>query len=109
MLRYVCCCHTRWVGGGRRGVALTVPVTECGVTGVTGVVSVFHREAARPLQPAGLLRSPRLLTGPVGVSGARGGVQQASLAVVYKWDRRGSHSATVTPADLWGGAVGQHS
>lgn len=45
--------------GGRGLVALTVPVTECGVIGVTGVVSVFHREAAGPLQPAGFLCHPR--------------------------------------------------
>lgn len=86
-----------------------MPVTECGVTGMTGVVSVFHGKAPCPLQPAGFFRNPRLLTGLGGVSGARGRMQQASLAVVYKWDRRSSDSTTVIPADLWGGAVGLHS
>lgn len=67
-------------------VALTVPVIECGVTGVTGTASVFHRKAACPLQLAGLFRSPRLLSGLAGVWGAHGRLQQAPLAVVYKWN-----------------------
>lgn len=65
-------------------VALTVPVIECGVTGVTGTASAFRRKAARPLQLAGLFRSPRLLSGLAGVWGAHGRLQQAPLAVVYK-------------------------
>lgn len=77
---------------GRGEVALTVPVTECGITGVTGVVSVFHRKATCPLEPAGLFCRPWSLPHPAQVSrphqaqsqsrGLSGG-QQASLAVVY--------------------------
>lgn len=79
---------------GRVGevVALTVPVTERGATRVAGVVSVFHRKAARPLDPAGLFSRPGSLPGRGPVSGAHeaqpqdggdGGGQQAPLAVVY--------------------------
>lgn len=93
----------------RRGdgeVALTVPVTECGIT---GVVSVFHREATCPLEPAGLFCHPWSPAHVAQVPGAHeaqsqsgglGGRQQASLAVVYQWDRHSSDSAMGPPTDL---------
>lgn len=76
-----------------RGLALTVPVAEFGVIGVTGVVSVFHREATCPLEPAGLFcypwSPPHLALVPranVAQSQSRGlsGGLQASFAVVYQ-------------------------
>lgn len=70
-----------------------MPVTQRGATRVTGVVSVFHRKAARPLDPAGLFCcSPGSLPGRAAVfggheaqpqDGGHGGGQQAPLAVVY--------------------------
>lgn len=98
--------HTE--GGGPWGeevaAALTVPVTERGATGVAGVESVFRREAARPLQPAGLLRSALPLAG-LGRLPRAG--QQAPLAIVYKRDGRSSDPAAASLADLWGRAVVQ--
>lgn len=82
--------------GGRRG--LTVLVTERGVTGVTGVVSVFHWKTACPLDPAGFsCRRCRRRSWPAPRrdhrgSGAHraqpqsrghGGGQQAPFAVVH--------------------------
>lgn len=84
--------------------ALTVPVTERGATGVAGVESVFHREAARPLQPAGLLRSGRPLAG-LGRLPRAG--QQAPLAIVYERDGRSRYSTAASLADLGGRAVVQ--
>lgn len=78
--------------GGVVEVALTLPVTECGGTGATGVVSVFHRKATCPLELAGLFRQPRSLPHLAQVSRAHGaqserrglsGRQEASFAVVY--------------------------
>lgn len=58
-----------------------MPVSERGATRVTGAVSVFHREAARPLDPAGLFFSGGHEAQPQ--DGGHGGGQQAPLAVVY--------------------------
>lgn len=87
-------------------VALPVPVTERDATAGAGVVSVFHREAARPLQPAGLFRSAQPLAG-LGRLPRAG--QQASLAIVYERDGHSSGSTAASLADLWGRAVVQDS
>lgn len=51
--------NTSRVGGRWWGeLALALPLTEFGVIGVTGMVSVFHRQASRPLQSAGLFCQP---------------------------------------------------
>lgn len=92
--------HMLWMGCARlpntpgrvllRGVGVTLTVPETGIIGVTGVVSVFHRQAACPLQPAGFFGHPWQ---PVpgdheaeSLSGGLSGGQQASLAVVYQWN-----------------------
>lgn len=88
--------NTLRVRGMWGDVALTLPLTECGVTGVTGVVSVFHRQATGSLEPADLFCHPWRAAYLAWVLGAheaqsqsRGlsGGQQASLAVVYQTDR----------------------
>lgn len=88
--------NTLRVRGMWGDVALTLPLTGCGVTGLTGVVSVFHRQATGSLEPADLFCHPwrpAYLARVLGAheaqsqSGGLSGGQQASLAVVYQTDR----------------------
>lgn len=52
------------------GLALTQSLTDCGIIGATGMVSVFHWQALRPLQSAGLFGQPWELADLGQVSGA---------------------------------------
>lgn len=98
------------MGGEEAAAALTVPVTERGATGVAGVESVFQREAARPLQPAGPLRGALPVAGlgwlpRAGLGRLPRAGQQAPLAIVYEWDGRSRDPAAASLADLRGRAA----
>lgn len=94
------CCRARWPPNQtlwRGSGGLTVLVTERGVTGVTGVVFVFHWKTVRPLDPvdfsccrchcrhSGSWPPPRRDYRDTHRPQSRGdgGVQQAPLAVVH--------------------------
>lgn len=94
------------LGGG----SLTLPLTDC-VSGETRVVSVFHWQAARPLEPAGLFGHPVYPADLGQVSGANeaqfqgGGLLQRPQAARTVVDQRDRHSgsSTVGPSTDLGG------